>query len=82
MEVNHINFRMKNILICFLFLICSTSFMPESKWVKLIDSDLSQWNMYVSFKLTDGYKGDAPVDADGKLLVPVQADDQGHVCFR
>jgi hypothetical protein len=62
---------MKKLLPVALILVCCTSFLPTHKWSKLIDKDLSQWEMYVSYKLKDGYKGDAPVDSLGILVKPV-----------
>ncbi|GAL86695.1 hypothetical protein MYP_3925 [Sporocytophaga myxococcoides] len=43
----------------------------ESKWITLLDTNLSKWEMYLSFPHKDGYKGLAPVNEKGELLKPI-----------
>ncbi|MES2647495.1 MAG: DUF1080 domain-containing protein [Bacteroidota bacterium] len=62
---------MKNSVLLAFILVCCTSFMPARQWTQLIGNDLSQWEMYISYKLKNGYKGDAPVDSLGNLMKPV-----------
>lgn len=62
---------MKKFLPLALLLLCFTSFRPKSKWIKLIDKDLSNWEMYISYKIKNGYTGEAPLDGSGHLEKPV-----------
>lgn len=48
-----------------------TSLHPRNKWKKLLDKDLSQWEMYLSFRHQDGYAGEAPKNEKGELVQPV-----------
>lgn len=43
----------------------------EEGWVNLLDSKLSKWEMYLSYKHKNGYAGKVPVDANGKEIEPV-----------
>ncbi len=44
---------------------------PESKWITLLDTNLSKWEMYLSFPHKDGYKGQAPVNDAGEIIKPI-----------
>jgi hypothetical protein len=37
-------------------------------WTNLLDSNLSQWDMYLSYKHKNNYNGQVPVDSEGKSL--------------
>jgi len=50
-------------------------------WTNLIDSDLSQWDTYLSFKHQLGYDGDPPKDETGKLIEPVGMNVPGYDVF-
>jgi Domain of Unknown Function (DUF1080) len=56
-----------SIIILFFF----ASFARKDEWTPLLDKSLSKWNIYQSFRFPDGYKGEAPKDADGNELKPV-----------
>ncbi|MDB5009162.1 MAG: hypothetical protein JWP45_3555 [Mucilaginibacter sp.] len=58
------------ILFAACFLLC-TSFQPKDEWTYLLDKKLSKWEIYQSFRHKDGYKGQAPKDANGNLVKPV-----------
>lgn len=64
---------MKHIIII-LFIgasLIATSFTPDGKWVKLLDHDLSKWQMYLSYRHKTDYKGEFPLDAQGEKIQPV-----------
>lgn len=46
---------------------------PSKKveWVNLLDKDLSQWEVYLSYRHKNGYNGKIPVDEAGEPLEPV-----------
>jgi hypothetical protein len=45
---------------------------PDSgEWTRLLDKDLSKWNMYLGYRLKNGYDGSQPVDENGVPLKPV-----------
>ncbi|WP_010663179.1 3-keto-disaccharide hydrolase [Marinilabilia salmonicolor] len=48
-----------------------TSFSPEDEWKKLLDKDLSKWEMYLSFKHQNNYDGSHPLDKNGETIAPV-----------
>jgi hypothetical protein len=43
----------------------------ETKWTALLDSNLSQWEMYQSYALKPGYHGEVPVDENGDSIPPI-----------
>ena len=43
----------------------------ESSWTPLLDKDLSKWDMYLSFRLKNDYKGEVPLDEKGMAINPV-----------
>ncbi len=66
--------NMKNLLLSFCFLtvfLCSTSFKPKDEWTPLLDKKLSKWEIYQSFRFPNGYKGEAPKNADGTDVKPI-----------
>jgi hypothetical protein len=49
-----------------------SSFTPSNeKWVNLLDKNLSQWEIYQSFKFTTSFNGQQPKDEKGNLIEPV-----------
>jgi hypothetical protein len=52
-----------------ILLLCSCK--EESSWTPLLDKDLSQWNMYLSYRHKDSYKGEMPQDENGLAINPV-----------
>lgn len=64
------------LLIAFVLLYSLTSLTkkpsPSSDgWIKLLDNNLSKWEMYLSYKHKDGYTGKIPMDTNGKEIVPI-----------
>lgn len=45
-----------------------------ASWTPLLDKNLSQWRNYESFRHQVGYRGQAPVDAQGQPLKPIGYD--------
>jgi len=43
----------------------------DDGWIKLLDKNLSKWEMYLSYKHKDGYSGKIPTDANGKEIPPI-----------
>lgn len=81
--------------IAILFL-CFTSFgcsHQENNWNSLLDKDLSEWEMYLSYAHKPGYTGQTPLDEHGDTIQPVGynnnlnnvfsvIDDQGEPVLR
>ena len=44
---------------------------PVDGWTNLLDKNLSQWEIYLSYKHKDGYNGKIPVDANGVEISPI-----------
>ncbi|MBF9251879.1 DUF1080 domain-containing protein [Pontibacter sp. 172403-2] len=66
--------KIKGLAACVLVLgamVSMSSFHLKKEWVSLLDKDLSQWEMYLSYRHKDGYKGELPRDADGKISAPI-----------
>ncbi|MCR8557711.1 DUF1080 domain-containing protein [Mucilaginibacter sp. BJC16-A38] len=74
---------MKNLLLsisCIAVLLCSTSFQPKDEWTPLLDKNLTKWNIYQSFRIPVGYKGEVLKDANGTPLKPIGYNkNQDHV---
>ena len=65
---------MKRILHYFILgtvLLFFTSFSNESRWIKLLDKNLSQWQTYLSYRFQDGYNGSIPVNDKGEKIQPI-----------
>jgi hypothetical protein len=43
----------------------------NSGWTNLLDSKLSQWDMYLSYKHKNSYNGQVPLDNEGKAIAPI-----------
>src|SRR6201986_485027 len=56
---------------CILIFWSTTSFQPKEKWTPLLDKNLSNWNVYQSFRHKLGYKGEPPKDESGNLIKPI-----------
>jgi 3-keto-disaccharide hydrolase len=42
-----------------------------AKWTSLLDENLSQWQMYLSYQHKPGYNGEMPKDDKGQIIPPV-----------
>lgn len=70
---------MKTILRLFLYsiLLSSSTFeliaqtSKNNGWTNLLDANLSQWDMYLSYKHKDNYNGQVPLDSEGKAIAPI-----------
>jgi len=49
----------------------SGSCKNEPEWTPLLDNNLTKWNMYLSYRHKNDYKGEAPVDQKGVPVNPV-----------
>jgi hypothetical protein len=52
-----------------MILVCACS--QENSWINLLDKNLSGWEMYLSYKHGDDYRGEMPADTNGIPLSPV-----------
>ena len=62
------------IAICILLSLISASkkISPANDgWTKLLDNNLSKWEMYLSYKHQNGYSGKIPTDANGNEVQPI-----------
>lgn len=51
------------------------------KWDELIDSDLSNWDVYLSYQHQPGYDGTQPKDENGALIPPIGLNKPGYNVF-
>ncbi len=58
------------ILVFLISVLCSLR-TDQVKWINLLDKDLSKWEIYQSYRLTNSFKGEQPVDQHGKPLTPI-----------
>ncbi|MCC9135101.1 DUF1080 domain-containing protein [Pontibacter silvestris] len=56
-------------VLCLMF--CLSSFYKREEWVPLLDRDLSNWEMYLSYRHTDSYNGEMPKEEDGRPIEPI-----------
>ncbi len=63
--------QLTNLLISALFLLITTSFQLPKEWTNLLDKNLSKWQNYESYRHKLGYKGQVPVDENGKPVPPI-----------
>jgi hypothetical protein len=63
--------RTEKILVTALIVLLFCSCKEEPSWTALLDKDLSQWNMYLSYRHKDNYKGEMPLDENGIAIIPV-----------
>lgn len=49
----------------------STAFTSKNRWIDLLDKNLSQWEMYLSYRHSVNFNGEAPKDEHGKTIEPV-----------
>ena len=71
---------MKKILILLLAFTGLNCFAQDTKgWTNLLDSGLSNWDSYLSYRFYNGYNGEQPKDATGNLIAPIglNKDDYG-----
>lgn len=54
--------------------VLSSSTAIAGEWRDLLDRELSQWRMYLSFRHQVDYKGEPPVDAQGRRAEPIGYD--------
>ena len=48
-----------------------TSCQTDNQWRTLLDKDLSQWDMYLSYKHSNDYNGEQPTDDEGNPIEPI-----------
>ena len=64
------------LFLCSIFLF-STTFELHAQtsknkdWTNLLDSNLSQWDTYLSYKHKNDYNGQVPVNSEGKVVEPI-----------
>ncbi len=81
-----ISFRhIKIVLVLLILFSCNQPPKQEKavseNWENLLDEDLSQWDIYLSFKHKVGYDGTAPTDEEGNLIEPVGLNKPGYDVF-
>ena len=54
---------------------------PIYEWENLIDSELSKWDNYLSFKHKLGYDGSPPKNSEGELIEPIGFNKSGYDVF-
>lgn len=50
-------------------------------WEELVDSDLSKWDTFLSYKHQQGYDGSQPRDKNGELIPPIGLNKPGYDVF-
>ncbi|MGR3809714.1 3-keto-disaccharide hydrolase [Jiulongibacter sp. NS-SX5] len=52
-------------------LLLSSCSNKRVEWENLLDSDLSKWENYLSYRFEENYNGNIPKDEDGNIIQPV-----------
>ncbi len=60
-----------SIVVCSFILLSSCQQKDEKQWTDLLDPDLSQWEIYQSYRHQNNYSGQLPVDSSGNVIEPV-----------
>ena len=65
-----------SLTIAFILLYSLTSMTKSSSsnddgWINLLDSSISKWDMYLSYKHKNGYNGKVPTDTNGSEITPI-----------
>ena len=61
---------LKRAIACIL-LNCLVSCTAKDEWTSLMDKDLSQWEMYLSYEHKPDYNGSQPLDEAGNPVQPI-----------
>lgn len=56
-------------ILALFFTSCTVS--EDNQWITLLDKDLSQWEMYLSYRHSSDYSGKMPVDQNGEVIPPI-----------
>lgn len=61
------------LIILSFFTSCSTKqpIETDNSWTKLLDKDLSKWNIYLSYEMKNGYNGSIPLNVNGDTIQPI-----------
>ena len=66
----------------FLFFVSSFSLnYGQSSSINLLDKELSQWDIYLSYAYSEGYNGEVPKNAEGNDLSPIGLNKEGYDVF-
>jgi hypothetical protein len=57
------------------------SYGQDPGWTNLLDKDLSQWRMYLGYRIPPGYKGEIPRDEKGDQQKPLGYDKNENNVF-
>lgn len=66
--------KLINVFASGIFLLMTTSFLPEKEWTNLLDKNLSKWEIYQSYRHKVGYKGEVLLDKNSMPIPPVGAN--------
>ena len=55
----------------YVFVYFFSTFSGAAEWQNLLDKNLSQWDTYLSYKHTENYDGNIPLDAQGNAVSPI-----------
>ncbi len=58
-------------IIFFVALAMSSCKSDKGEWTTLLDKDLTKWDLYLGYRLKNGYEGQQPADEKGQLIAPV-----------
>lgn len=84
MNIDKILLFLTLILLIFFHCSCNEKVIKntsEKKWENLVDSELSNWDKYLSFKHQLGYDGSPPVDESNNEIAPIGLNKPGYNVF-
>lgn len=77
-----LNFSIKIVMVgVFFFASCSLLRVQKSDWEILVDQDLTNWDVYLSYQHKVGYNGLKPKDENGKEIPPIGLNKKGYDVF-
>lgn len=67
--------------LAFIALLLISCNQGENRWENLLDKDMSKWETYLSYPMTDQYNGEPIVDSTGNPIAPLGYNFPGQTVF-
>lgn len=71
--------RIYSFILIFLGLFSASTL--SAQWTPMLDKDLSDWEIYLSYRFQPGYDGSVPTDQNGNPIPPVGKNPKGYDVF-
>jgi hypothetical protein len=72
---------MKYVVFSLILITLSSSFSKKDEWTRLLDKDMSNFDVYLSYRHNNNYKGDIPTDESGTPVKPIGYNKNANKVF-